>query len=109
MPLLVAANAWTEILRAPEKDTVVSKNAIVSEERALFSEHIGEKSHIFSSLNTSSRTVFKCTGNNFVLDLFLSDGRKSEREWERAREGEGDIVGRSYHAVLWSYRLTPMM
>ena len=42
MPLLVAANAWTEILRAPEKDIVVSKNANVSEERALFSEHIGE-------------------------------------------------------------------
>ena len=42
MPLLVAANVWTEILRAPEKDIVVSKNANVSEERALFSEHIGE-------------------------------------------------------------------
>ena len=42
MPLLVAANSWTEILRAPEKDIVVSKNANVSEERALFSEHIGE-------------------------------------------------------------------
>ena len=42
MPLLVAANAWTEVLRAPEKDTVVSKNANVSEEGALFSEHIGE-------------------------------------------------------------------
>ena len=41
MPLLVAANAWTEILRAPEKD-IVSKNENVSEERALFSEHIGE-------------------------------------------------------------------
>ena len=42
MPLLVAANACTEILRAPEKDIVVSKNANVSEERALFPEHIGE-------------------------------------------------------------------
>ena len=42
MPLLVAANAWTEILHVPEKDTVVSKNVNVSEERALFSEHIGE-------------------------------------------------------------------
>ena len=42
MALLVAANAWTEILRAPEKDIVVSKNANFSEERALFSEHIGE-------------------------------------------------------------------
>ena len=37
--LLVAASAWTEILRAPENDTV-SKNANVSEERALFPEHI---------------------------------------------------------------------
>ena len=42
MPLLVAASAWTEILRAPEKDIVVWKNANVSEERELFSEHIGE-------------------------------------------------------------------
>ena len=50
MPLLVAASAWTEILRAPEKDIVVSKNAIFSEERALFPEHIGEKSHILARL-----------------------------------------------------------
>ena len=49
MPLLVAANAWTEILHVPEKDTVVSKNVNVSEERALFSEHIGENP-IFLSL-----------------------------------------------------------
>ena len=42
MPLLVAANAWTEILGAPEQNIVVSKNANVSEESALFSEHIGE-------------------------------------------------------------------
>ena len=42
MPLLVAASAWTEILRAPEKDIVVSKNANISEERALFPEHNGE-------------------------------------------------------------------
>ena len=42
MPLLVAVNAWTEILRAPEKDIEVSKNANVSEEIALFSELIGE-------------------------------------------------------------------
>ena len=42
MPLHVAANAWTEILRAPEKDIVVSKNVNVSEERTLFSEHIDE-------------------------------------------------------------------
>ena len=42
MPLLVAANAWTEILRATEKDIVVSKNANVTEERALFSEHTAE-------------------------------------------------------------------
>ena len=42
MPLLDAANVWTQILRVPEKDIVVSKNTNVSEERALFSEHIGE-------------------------------------------------------------------
>ena len=42
MPLLVAASAWTEILHAPEKDILVSKNANVSEESALFSEHTGE-------------------------------------------------------------------
>ena len=41
IPLLVAASAWTEILRAPERDIVVSKNANVSEERALFPEHNG--------------------------------------------------------------------
>ena len=40
--LPVAASAWTEILHAPEKHIAVSKNANVSEERALFSEHIGE-------------------------------------------------------------------
>ena len=39
--LLVAASASTEILRAPEKDTVVSKNANDSEERAFFPEHNG--------------------------------------------------------------------
>ena len=39
--LLVAASAWAEILHAPEKDIVVSKNANVSEESALFSDHNG--------------------------------------------------------------------
>ena len=39
--LLVAASASTDTLRAPEKDIVVSKNANVTEERALFSEHNG--------------------------------------------------------------------
>ena len=43
------------------------------------------KSHIFSSLNTTSSIVFKWTGNTFVLDLFLSDGRKSERELKRGK------------------------
>ena len=42
IPLLVAASALTEILRAPEKGIVVSKNANVSEESALFYEHNGE-------------------------------------------------------------------
>ena len=41
MPLLVAASAWTETLRAPEKDIVVSKNANVPEESTLFPEHNG--------------------------------------------------------------------
>ena len=36
--LLVAASASTEILRAPEKDSVDSKNANVSEETAFFLE-----------------------------------------------------------------------
>ena len=40
--LLIAASARAEILRAPEKDIVVSKNANISEKRALFSEHTGE-------------------------------------------------------------------
>ena len=44
--LLAAASAWTEILRAPEKDIVVSKNANVSEENTLFPEHNGGN-HIF--------------------------------------------------------------
>ena len=39
--LLVAASASTEILHAPEKDIVVSKNSNISEERALFPEHNG--------------------------------------------------------------------
>ena len=39
--LLVAASVWTEVLRAPEKDIVISKNANVSEESALFTEHNG--------------------------------------------------------------------
>ena len=39
--LLVAASALTEILHAPEKDIVVSKNANVSEESTLFPEHNG--------------------------------------------------------------------
>ena len=50
MPLFVAASAWTEILRAPEKDFVVSKNANVSEENALFSEHNGENSIFLARL-----------------------------------------------------------
>ena len=40
---------------------------------------------MFSSLNTTSRIVFKLTGNTFVLNLFLSDRRKSEREVERGK------------------------
>ena len=40
--LLAAASAWTDILRAPEKDVVVSKNANVSEESTLFPKHNGE-------------------------------------------------------------------
>ena len=39
--LLVVASAWTEILHAPEKNIVVSKNTNVSEEREHFSEHNG--------------------------------------------------------------------
>ena len=38
--LLVAASA-SEMLHAPEKDIEVSKNANVSEEKALFPEHNG--------------------------------------------------------------------
>ena len=38
IPLLVAASARTEILRAPEKDFVVSKNENISEEKAFFPE-----------------------------------------------------------------------
>ena len=50
MPLLVADNALTEILRASEKYILVSKNANVSEERALFSEHIGKNPIFLASL-----------------------------------------------------------
>ena len=50
MPLLVAASAWTEILRAPEKDILFSKNGNVSEESALFSEHNGENSMFLARL-----------------------------------------------------------
>ena len=50
MPLLFAPSARTEILRAPEKYIVVSKNANVSEESALFSEHNGENSIFLARL-----------------------------------------------------------
>ena len=50
IPLLVAASARIEILRAPEKDIVVSKNANVSQERALFSEHTGENTTFLARL-----------------------------------------------------------
>ena len=39
--LLAAASARTQILRAPEKDIVVSKNANVSQEITLSPEHNG--------------------------------------------------------------------
>ena len=48
--LSVAASPSTEVLYAPEKDIEVSKNAIVSEERALFYEHIGEYSIFLAGL-----------------------------------------------------------
>ena len=48
--LLVAASAWTEILHAPEKHIVVSKNANASEERALFPEHNGRNSKFLARL-----------------------------------------------------------
>ena len=105
MPLLVAANAWT-VLRAPEKYIVVSKNANVSEERTLFSEHIGANPIFLARLIPLLGQFLNEQGNNFVLDLFLRDGKKIERELER---GEGDRVERCFDAVLWSYRLTPMM
>ena len=38
------------MLLAPEKDIVVSKNTNVSEESALFSEHIGENSTFLARL-----------------------------------------------------------
>ena len=50
MPLLVAASAYTETLRATEKDIVVSKNVNVSEESALFSENNGENSIFLARL-----------------------------------------------------------
>ena len=94
--LLVAASAWPEILHAPEKDIVVSKNANVSEERALFSEHNG------SSFNTTSRPVFNWTGNTFVLNLFPSNERKSERELERGKGIEWrDISTSRYDLTGW--------
>ena len=50
IPLLVPASALTEILRAHEKDIVVSNNVNVSEESTLFSEHIGENSIFLARL-----------------------------------------------------------
>ena len=49
-PLLDAASAWTEILRAPEKDILVSKNENISEESSSFSEHNGENSIFLARL-----------------------------------------------------------
>ena len=79
IPLLVAASAWTETLHAPEKDIVVSKNANVSEERALFREHNGGNP-IFLPRLIPLLSLFLTEQNTFVLNLFPSDEKKSESE-----------------------------
>ena len=81
--LLVAASAWTEIIHAPEKYIVVSKNANVSEERALFPELNGGNSIFLARLIPLLGQFLNEQGNTFVLNLFLTDGSKSD--W--AREG----------------------
>ena len=48
--LLVAASTWTQILQAPEKDIVVSRNASISEENELFPEHNGGNSIFLARL-----------------------------------------------------------
>ena len=72
--LLVAASGWTEILHAPEKDIVVSKNANVSEESALLSEHNGENPILLTRLIPLLGQFLTEQGiNTFVLNLFSSD------------------------------------
>ena len=70
----------------PKKDFVVSKNANVSEERTFFTEHYGGNRIFLARLIPLLGQVL-IEREIFALNLFLSDGRKSERE--KAREGEG--------------------
>ena len=102
MSLLVAASTWTEILRVPEEDIVVLKKCDCFWRKSIIFWTYWWKSHIFSSLNTSSRIVFKWRGNNFLLDLFLSDGRKTERELERGKGIEWrDLTTLCYDLTGW--------
>ena len=97
IPLLVAASARTEILGAPEKDFVVSKNANVSEEKAFFPEHNSVNPIFLACLIPLLRKFLNEQGMPLFLNLFLSDGRKSERELGR---GEGGRVERFSNAAL---------
>ena len=96
MPLRVAASAWTEILRAPEKDLLVSKNANVSEESALFSERIGENPIFLARLIPLLGQFL----NEQEIPLFRFIPQWREKEWERAREG-----GRGYSGEMFLPRV----
>ena len=101
MPLLVAASAWTEILRASEKDIVVSKNANVSEETALSSEHNGENFIFLAHLIPLLGQFLNEQGKTF---RFIPQWR--EKEWERELErGKGiewrDLTMLCYDLTGW--------
>ena len=94
--LLVATSASTEILHAPEKDIVVSKNANVSGERSLFSEHNGGNSIFLARL--IPRLGHFLIEQEYLCFKFIPQWR--EKEWETAREGEGNRVERCFYAAL---------
>ena len=76
--LLVAASAWTGILRSPEKDSVVSKNANVSEE-------------------------FQKNNNNFIRD----DGLKLNHIWTSALQQDCAISLVRSKQAAWTNEKAP--
>ena len=94
--LFVAASVWTEILHAPEKDIVVSKNVNVSEERALFPEHNGGNPIFIAHLIPLLGQLL--TEQEYLCFKFIPQWW--EKEW--AREGGRGYSGEMFlcHAMI---------